>query len=147
VTGITDPRTRPGFDLGSEEGRAELTSLLGEVEALFLGGTTSGWIAKLQAGGVPCGPLNFPPEAMRHPQLVENDFVVELEHPLFGAYKTFGPAVRMDATPVRIRGSAPLLDEHTDAALADVGFSPAEIAALRESGVAGAANRPARDAP
>ena len=146
MTGIKDPRTRPGFDLGSDEGRAELGTLLSEVEALFLTATTDEWIGRLQNGGVPCGPLNFPPDALRHPQLVENDFVVELDHPLFGAYKTFGPAIRMDATPVRIRASAPLLDEHTDSVLAEVGLSPDEIAVLRDAGVVGAASRRAKDA-
>jgi crotonobetainyl-CoA:carnitine CoA-transferase CaiB-like acyl-CoA transferase len=138
LTGLRDPRTEPGFDMGTAEGHDQLATLVRAAEDLFRTRRTDDWIARLRAGGVPCGPLNFPPEAMRHPQLTENGFVVELEHPLFGPYRTFGPALKMDATPTRIRSSAPLLDEHTDEVLTEVGCTPAEIDALRAAGVAGA---------
>jgi crotonobetainyl-CoA:carnitine CoA-transferase CaiB-like acyl-CoA transferase len=114
-----------------------LRVLVEEVEGLFRTQTSAEWISALRAGGVPCGRFNFPPEALRDPQLLENDFVVEMEHPLLGPYKTFGPVVRMDATPVRIRSSAPLLDEHTDEVLREAGLGEAEIAALRGCGAAG----------
>ncbi|MGH7752111.1 MAG: CaiB/BaiF CoA transferase family protein [Gemmatimonadales bacterium] len=138
VTGLHDPRTERGFDLGSEEGRSRLRQLVSEVEAVFAARSTADWIAALKEGGVPCGRFNFPPEALNDPQLIDNGFVVEMEHPLFGPYKTFGPVVRMDGTPTAIRSSAPLLDEHTDAVLAEVGVSTGEVARLRAAGVVGA---------
>lgn len=137
VTGIQDPRTADGFDLGSPEALPRLRQLVDECEALFASKTTGEWLNVLRAGKVPCGPLNFPPDVFSDPQLLENEFIIELEHPLFGAYKTFGPVVRMDATPVRVAKHPPLLDEHTDEVLAEVGFSAAEIADLRAAGVAG----------
>ncbi len=138
VTGVHDPRTEPGFDLGAPEARERLTLLVRQVEELFASKASDEWIGLLRAGGVPCGRLNFPPDAMRDPQLTENGFVVELEHPLFGAYRTFGPALRMDATPTSIRSSAPLLDQHTDSFLAELGFPADEIHRLRATGVVGA---------
>jgi len=141
VTGLQDPRTEPGFDMGSPEGHDRLTALVRQAEELFATRTTSEWIETLRANRVPCGWLNFPPEAMNDPQLLANEYVVEVEHPLFGPYKTFGPAVRMDRTPTRIRSSAPLLDEHTDEVLLELGFTADEVAALRASGVAGASLR------
>ena len=137
VTGIHDPRTEPGFDLGSNEARRRLAALVQELEALFASKPNTYWLETLKAGGVPCGPLNFPPEAMFHPQLTENGFVVEVEHPLLGPYRTFGPPIKMDETPTAIRSSAPLLDEHTDAVLAELGFEPGDIAHLRATGTAG----------
>lgn len=139
VTGIHDPRTEPGFDLGTAEGYDRLTGLVRQVEDLFATRTTAEWIELLRAGGVPCGPLNFPPDVFHDAQLVENGYVVDVEHPLLGAYKTFGPPLRMDVTPTRIRSSAPQLDEHTDEVLAELGFGPGERAALRAGGVAGSA--------
>ncbi len=136
VTGIHDPRTEPGFDLGSNEARRRLAALVQELEALFASKPNTYWLETLKAGGVPCGPLNFPPEAMFHPQLTENGFVVEVEHPLLGPYRTFGPPIKMDETPTAIRSSAPLLDEHTDAVLAELGFEPGDIAHLRATGTA-----------
>ena len=137
VTGIHDPRTEPGFDLGADESRKRLAALVTELEVLFASKPNAHWLETLKAGGVPCGPLNFPPEAMFDPQLTENGFVVEVEHPLFGPYRTFGPPIRMDETPTAIRSSAPLLDEHTDSVLAELGFESGEIAELRAGGVAG----------
>jgi crotonobetainyl-CoA:carnitine CoA-transferase CaiB-like acyl-CoA transferase len=139
VTSIHDPRTEPGFDLNSPTGHERLAQMVKNVEALFAARSSASWIDALRAGGVPCGPLNFPPDAMTDPQLTDNGFVVEIDHPLLGPYKTFGPVVRMDATPTSIRSSAPLLDEHTDSFLGELGFSPTDVARLRASGVAGAA--------
>jgi formyl-CoA transferase len=141
VVGVHDPRMEPGFDLGSTGGRGRMRQLVAEAEAVFEGRTTADWIATLKAGGVPCGRFNFPPEALNDPQLLENDFIVELEHPLLGPYKTFGPVVRMDRTPTSIRSSAPLLDEHTDEVLAEMGFTEERIREWRECGVVGAASR------
>jgi crotonobetainyl-CoA:carnitine CoA-transferase CaiB-like acyl-CoA transferase len=141
VTGIDDPRTKPGFELGTAEGFDAVGALVRECEDLFRTRTTAEWLTALKAGGVPCGSFNFPPDAMNAPQLLENGFVVEIEHPLFGAYKTFGPPVKMDGTPTRIRSSAPLLDEHTDEVMAEIGVEPGEIALLRAAGAIGASSR------
>jgi formyl-CoA transferase len=138
VVGVHDPRMELGFELGSAEGRARMKQLVVEAEAIFAARTAAEWIATLKAGGVPCGRFNFPPEALNDPQLLENDFVVEVEHPLLGPYKTFGPVLRMDRTPTAIRSSAPLLDQHTDEVLAEIGFAEDRIREWRECGVAGA---------
>lgn len=137
VTGVLDPRTEPGFDLGAAEGYDRLTQLVRETEDLFATRTTTEWVTVLRTGGIPCGPLNFPPDVFHDPQLVENGYVVDMEHPLLGPYKTFGPALQMDATPVRVGASAPQLDEHTDGVLGELGFDTGEIGALRAAGVVG----------
>jgi crotonobetainyl-CoA:carnitine CoA-transferase CaiB-like acyl-CoA transferase len=137
VTGVRDPRTEPGFALSLQESHDRLAAMLRDVENLFLQKTTAEWIAVLKGGGVPCSTFNFPPEALNDPQLTENGFVVEVEHPLFGPYKTFGPPLSMDRTPTAIRSSAPLLDEHTDDVLREMGATDEELGKLRGSGVVG----------
>lgn len=139
VTSLHDPRTEPGFELGSPVAMERLGALVRQAEDLIGSMPSAHWLEVLRAGGVPCGPLNFPPDAMRDPQLLDNGFVVEMDHPLIGPYKTFGPPLRMDATPTRIRSSAPLLDEHTDEVLAELGFASGEVASLRHAGIVGAA--------
>lgn len=138
VTGIKDPRTEPGFELGTPEAMARLQALVHECEALFASRPSADWLATLRAGGVPCGPFNFPPDVFNDPQLLENEFIVEVEHPLLGAYKTFGPPVKMDGTPTRVTAPPPTLDQHTDEVLLEIGFSPEDVAGLRAAGVAGA---------
>lgn len=143
VTGLTDPRTDPDFDFDAPSSHERLAAGVERAEALFASRTTEEWIAALQAGRVPCGRFNFPPEALNDLQVLENDFIVEVEHPLLGPYKTFGPVLKMDRTPATIRSSSPTLDQHTDQVLAEVGLPEAEIAALRAAGVAGANARTA----
>jgi formyl-CoA transferase len=138
VTGLVDPRQEPGFDLGSPEARPRLAKLVAEAEALFASRTSRDWLTALQAGGVPCGPFNFPPDVFHDEQILANEYLVEIDHPAIGPYITFAPPLRMDATPARVQGPPPLLDEHTDSVLADLGFDVEAIAALRRAGVAGA---------
>jgi len=138
ATGLNDPRAEPGFVLGTPEAFDKLTRLISEAEALFRTRTSAEWIATFRSVGVPAGPFLFPTEIFDEPQIVENDFIVELEHPLFGAYKTFAPPFRMDETPVMPRLASPLLDADTDAVLADAGFDATQLASLRESGAIGA---------
>jgi len=75
---------------------------------------------------------------MSDPQVVANDYVLELEHEVLGPYRTFAPPIRMDRTPTGVRRSSPPLDAHTDEILTEAGMSAVEIAALRQAGVVGA---------
>ncbi len=137
VTGIVDPRQEPGFDIGSPEGYDRITALIREAEDLLATRTTAEWIADFRPGGVPCGPFNFPPQVFRDPQVLANEYAVELDHEILGPYKTFAPPIRMDKTPTRIQSPAPPLDKHTDEVLAELGYSADELAALRAAGVIG----------
>jgi crotonobetainyl-CoA:carnitine CoA-transferase CaiB-like acyl-CoA transferase len=62
--------------------------------------------------------------------------VVDLEHPVIGEYPRLTPLARMSRSAGRT-GPAPLLGEHTDAVLAEIGYSDEQIAELREQGVIG----------
>ena len=141
ATGIEDPRQRADFPRDTAEGRAEVDAMLRRAEALFLTRTSAEWIEVLRAGGVPCGRFNFPNEVFDDEQVAANDYLIELEHPTLGRYRTFAPPVRMAASPTRARGPAPLLGADTDAVLAEVGFAPEAIARLREARVAGPRSR------
>lgn len=137
ATGLHDPRMDPGFELGTPEAYDALTKLIREAEDLFKTRTTQDWIDYLRSKGVPCGPFNFPHEVFEDPQVLANEFVVELEHPVLGPYRTFASPVRFDRTPTEIRDSSPPLDRDTDSVLAELGLSEEEITRLRESGVTG----------
>ena len=139
VTGVADPRFEPDFDLSTPEGYDRVTKMIAEAEAILSERTTKDWITAFQAGGVPCGPFNFPPQVFHDEQVLANEFVVELDHPLIGPYKTFAPPIRMERTPTRIRSSSPLLDADTDAILAELGFADGEVAELRAAKVVGRA--------
>jgi len=137
VTGVVDPRGEPGFELGTPEAHDKLTVLIRQCEDLFRTKSTQEWVDALRAGGVPSGPFNFPPDVFNDPQVLANEYVVELEHELLGPYKTFAPPLRMDLTPTRIRRSSPVLGSHTEEVLGEVGLPAGELATLIANGVAG----------
>jgi crotonobetainyl-CoA:carnitine CoA-transferase CaiB-like acyl-CoA transferase len=139
VTGLKDPRIESGFDLNSADAWDRLTRFVREAEDLFRTNTTRHWIDTLHAAGVPCGPFNFPTEVFNDPQVLANEYLIELEHPTLGAYKTFAPPIRMDATPTRVRAASPLLGEHTLSVLGEAGISGVQLEHLTTIGVLGAA--------
>ena len=54
-----------------------------------------------------------------------------------GPIRMAGPMIQMTETPLAAQGSSPTLGQHTDAVLRDLGYTDAEIEALREKGALG----------
>ncbi len=92
------------------------------------------WLGRLDAEGVPCAPVLDRHEVFEHEQVRINEMVDELEHPVAGRIRQPRPAARFDRTPAGIHRHAPLLGEHTDELLREVGL---DAEALRAGGVIG----------
>jgi formyl-CoA transferase len=87
----------------------------------------------LNAHDIPCGPILSTKELIEDETLAELGSVVEVDHPERGRFKTVGSPLRLSDSPVEVERS-PLLGEHTDEVLSSLGYSPEQIAALRETG-------------
>ncbi len=101
------------------------------------GRATAEWLERFDAEQVPCAPILSRAELLTHPQILANELIVESEHPHAGPMRQPRPAARFDATPAEIRRPAPLLGEHTDEVLRELGLDPAEITALHKAGIVG----------
>jgi crotonobetainyl-CoA:carnitine CoA-transferase CaiB-like acyl-CoA transferase len=132
---LDDPRfITPALRQRNIDARLELTQ-----EALRARPAAE-WLERLDAEGVPCAPVLTRSEVIRHPQVRDMAIVVETLHPAAGRLRQARPAARFSATPAAVRSGAPLLGEHTREILAELGYTPAEIAALAPSPSAAAAD-------
>lgn len=83
---------------------------------------------------IPCGPILSMKEIAEEPSLRATGTVVEVDHPVRGKYLTVGNPIKMSDSPTEVTRS-PLLGEHTEEVLAQLGYSAEKIAALREARV------------
>jgi formyl-CoA transferase len=85
---------------------------------------------ELNKHDIPCGPILSMEELAAEPSLRATGTVVEVDHPTRGKYLTVGNPVKMSDSITEVK-SSPLLGEHTDEVLLELGLSAAEISQLR----------------
>ncbi len=97
--------------------------------------TTADAMARLEAQRVPCGLVVAPADLYQDPHAVATGMLIESEHPVVGRLREPRPPARFTGEPAAPGGPAPRLGEHSDAILAELGYEPAAIEALRADGV------------
>jgi len=113
------------------ENRVELAEALG---AAFAKRPRAEWLERLEQAKVPHGAINSVPQALSHPQAVARGMVQSVPHPTAGEIKLVGPAVKFSSTPAQIKRHPPLLGEHTDEILRELGLGEEDVKRLREVG-------------
>jgi crotonobetainyl-CoA:carnitine CoA-transferase CaiB-like acyl-CoA transferase len=109
--------------------------LCARLQRHFLTRPAAEWEAELEAIGVPCGPIHRMEDALEEPQVVHNQSVSTLEHPIYGSYKVPNNPLRFKQSPVGPRGYAPGLGEHTEDILREMGIEESQIQSLINQGV------------
>jgi crotonobetainyl-CoA:carnitine CoA-transferase CaiB-like acyl-CoA transferase len=109
-------------------------TLIPLIEVAMLLRTTDEWVSLLDEAGVPVGPIQTVDQALSDPQVIARGMVAELEHPTAGHIRIVGSPIRLTRTPTSVRMAPPLLGQHTDDILRELGLSGQEIASMRESG-------------
>lgn len=105
------------------------------VQSALIERTAADWLEILEKAGVPCAPVLKRMEMIHHPQVEASGIIIETEHPTAGRLRQARPAARFEGTPTEIKRGAPLLGEHTEEILTELGISDEEIASLRQQGV------------
>jgi crotonobetainyl-CoA:carnitine CoA-transferase CaiB-like acyl-CoA transferase len=114
------------------ENRELIDGLIGEALAAD---TADGWLARLKAVGVPCGRINTVAQALDDPHTAARRMVETVPHPTIGELKMLGIPFKFSDTPATVRRPPPLLGEHTDEVLGELGLDAAAIAQLRSEKV------------
>src|SRR5712671_409173 len=132
--GFYEALEKAGFgDLGvvvsSDERRAALLHMLDE---LFATGSRDDWVARLRAADIVSAPINTLLEASNDPDVLANGYVTEIDYPKHGKrLKVHGSPWQFSETPAQV-GTAPELGGHNEEALAELGYTPAQIEDLRD---------------
>jgi formyl-CoA transferase len=106
-----------------------------EIDAALAKADVADWVERLNAVGIPTGPVLNVEQVFADPQVLARDMLVELPHPEIGTFRTTGLPIKLAATPGRIERRPPLLGEHTEEVLLACGLTRDAIADLRASAV------------
>jgi len=105
------------------------------IDAAFRTKTSAEWIAILNAAGVANGAVRDIGQMLNDPQLAAREMVQTLMHPTVGATRVIGAPIKFSENAATVRTPPPILGQHTDAVLSEIGYDSAAIAALRDKGV------------
>jgi formyl-CoA transferase len=107
-----------------------LMAIFGEIERWTMTKTKFEAMDILNEYDIPCGPILSMKEIAEEPSLRKTGTVVEVDHPKRGKYLTVGNPIKLSDSPSDVRRS-PLLGEHTEEILAELGYTAGQITAMR----------------
>ncbi len=110
-----------------------LKDIFAEIERWTMTKTKFEAMQILNKYDIPCGPILSMKEIAEEPSLRKTGTIVEVDHPTRGKYLTVGNPIKLSDSPTEVKRS-PLLGEHTDEVMAELGYSPEQISALRIAG-------------
>lgn len=105
------------------------------LEAALVKQDTEYWLKVFQEVGFWCAKVNDYESVVRDPQVIHNGIIKEIEHPVAGTYKAIGTPIEFSETPPEIRRPAPMLGQHNEEILLQLGYSKEDIAALKEKNI------------
>ena len=130
-------RTRSGLGQQVETSllAAQIFMLDFQAARYLMAGEVAGQAGNNHPTGVPCGPIYAVDQVFADPQVKHQGMAAKVHHEELGDIELVGQPIHMSRTNWRMRSALGPLGEHTDAVLAEIGYTAAEIAALHDKKV------------
>ena len=97
--------------------------------------TTEYWLEKFQAEGFWCAKVNDYEDVANDPQVLHNNIIQTVDHPVAGTIKVIAAPIEFSETPVSIRRAPPTLGQHNWEILEELGYSAEDIDLMRRERV------------
>jgi len=97
-------------------------ALAEELEGIFVHETVEHWVDAFLKAGVPAGPINDYQAALENDHARAREAVINIEHPVEGSFRALGFAAKLSDTPASVRRAPPLLGQHQDEILTELGM-------------------------
>ncbi len=109
--------------------------LLPMIGALLATRETKAWSELFNAAGVPCGPINTVPQVFEDEQVKHREMLVRIAHPSAGSVPQVACPMKFTEAPLCFDRSPPLVGQHTEEVLREIGVDAAQIKTLAAQGV------------
>ncbi len=114
------------------ENREEIVKIISD---LIITKNGEEWLKILTDAGVPCGPIYTMDKIFTDPQVLHRQMLKELDHPKIGKVKVTGVPIKLSDTPGEVGTAPPILGQHTQEILTELGFSDQDIKKFRQEKV------------
>ena len=112
-----------------------MDELMAKIAEIFAQWSRADLVDALEKAGVPCGPINSIPEVFELEQIKHRGMRMDLPHPKSGTVPSVANPINFAATPVEYDRAPPMLGQHSDEVLREIGLSDADVQKLRGNGV------------
>lgn len=129
---LEDPRFRT-----AELRDTHIEERLSLTQAALANWITADAVRRLEAEDVPCVPVLTRGQVIRHPQVIQNEALIEYDHPDAGRLRQARPPARFSNAQIQAPNGAPRLGQHTDEILSELGIATEDIARLRQGEIIG----------
>lgn len=131
--GLHDMKDDPRYATMGERSK-NCVEVIKALDKTFATKPRAEWLKLLKAQTVICGAVQSYDDIPKDPQVIANEYLTTVTHPVHGELREVGVPVKLSETPGYARTAAPEFGEHTETILQEFGFGWEQIAKLREQG-------------